>query len=178
VVIVSQASKIRSSLKGIRDPIIRERLMMIQAAYEGPLRDAGRKFGCAHGKVDFWKKRYEAYGIHGLHTKPRSGRPPKITQEQSVKLRRIVRKHDAKKGWRTQGIKELIYEETGVNYSFRHTIRIAQSWGVAKIKPRPRYAFSRQEDRDVFLKKRESTWHASTKAGRSWSRTKASSSST
>ncbi len=163
---MNQISKIRSSLKGIKDPVIRERLMMVQAAYEGPLRDAGRMFGCAHGKIDFWKKRYETQGISGLHTKQRSGRPPKISQEQSMRLRRIVRKHNSIKGWRTQNVRELIYEDTDVKYSFRHTIRIIQSWGMAKIKPRPRYAFSRQEDRDMFLKKRENTWHASRLAGR------------
>jgi len=166
VVSVSKLANVRSSLKSVRDPVIRERLLMIQAAYESPLRDAAGKFGCAHGKIDFWKKRYEAYGIRGLRTKPRSGRPPKITLKQSAKLRRVVRRHDAKKGWKTRGIKELIYEETGVRYSFRHTIRIAQSWGVAKIKPRPRYAFSRQEDRDAFLKKRKGISHASRPAGR------------
>lgn len=159
-------SEIRSSLKRVADPVIRERLLMVRAAYESPLRDAGRRFGCAHGKIDFWKKRYEAHGIRGLQTKPRSGRPPKITLKQSAKLRRAVRKHDAKRGWKTQGIKELIYEETGVRYSLRHTIRIAQSWGVAKIKPRPRYAFSKQEDRNAFLKKRKGISRASRQAGR------------
>ncbi len=153
VVVVNPISKLRSSLKKVKDPVIRERLLMVQAAYEGPLRDAGKRFGCAHGKVDFWKKRYEKHGVRGLHTKPRSGRPAKITKEQSMRLRRMVRKHDAKNGWKTHGIKELIYKETGVKYCFRHTIRIAQSWGVAKIKPRPRYAFSKKGDRKAFLKK-------------------------
>ena len=162
---MNQVSKIRYSLKSVKDPAIRERLMMVQAAYEGPLRDAGKKFGCAHGKIDFWKRRYEEHGVVGLRTKPRSGRPAKITREQSMHLRRIVRKHDTKNGWKTHGIKELIYEQTGVKYSFRHTIRITQSWGMAKIKPRPRYAFSKQEDRNAFLKKRENTWHTSRVAG-------------
>ena len=166
MVVVNQVSKIRSSLKSVKDPIIRERLMMVQAAYEGPLRDAGKRFGCAHGKVDFWKRRYEEQGVRGLHTKPRSGRPAKITKGQSMRLRRIVRKHNVKSGWKTKGIKELIYEQTGVKYSFRHTIRITQSWGMAKIKPRPRYAFSKQEDRNAFLKKLENTWRASRAAGR------------
>jgi transposase len=154
-IVVSPISKIRSSLRRVKDPVIRERLIMVQATYEGPLRDAGKKFGCVHGKVNYWKKRYEKHGVRGLYTKPRSGRPPKITQEQSMQLRRTVRKHDVKNGWKTQRIREFIYKKTGVKYSFRQTIRITQSWGLAKIKPRPRYAFSKQEDRDTFLKKRE-----------------------
>ncbi len=150
---MSKISCVRSSLKRIRDPVVRERLLMVQAAYETSLRDAAAKFGCTHGKVDFWKQRYEQEGVRGLYTRERSGRPPKINYKQRSKLRRIVRKHNAMKGWRTRGIRELIRQETGVTYSFRHTIRIAQSWGLSKIKPRSRYAFSKKEEREAFLKK-------------------------
>ena len=159
--------QISRTLKRVKDPTLRERLLMVQATQEMPLRDVAKKFGCTHGKADFWKKRYEMRGLKGLYTKPRSGRPPKISEAEAVKLRRIVRKHNPMKGWRTQGIRELIAHEAGVTYSFRHTIRIIQSWGMSKIKPRPRYAFSKQEDREAFLKKPRRTWHASQKAGKS-----------
>lgn len=152
---MSKISCVRSSLKRIRDPVVRERLLMVQAAYEMSLRDAAAKFGCTHGKIDFWKQRYEHEGVRGLYTRERSGRPPKINSKQRSKLRRIVRKHNATKGWRTRGIRELIRQETGVTYSLRHTIRIAQSWGLSKIKPRSRYAFSKKEEREAFLKKQE-----------------------
>jgi len=158
---MNQISRIRSSLKQAKDPVIRERLLMVQAAYEAPLRDAAKQFGCTHGKIDFWKHRYEETGIRGLYTKKRSGRPPKISSEQSIQLRRTVRKHNVKSGWRTQGVRELIVNETGVKYSFRHTIRIVHSWGLAKVKPRPRYAFSKKEDREAFFKKTRPTWHVS-----------------
>jgi transposase len=150
---MSKISCVRSSLKRIRDPVVRERLLMVQAAYEMSLRDAAAKFCCTHGKIDFWKQRYEQEGVRGLYTRDRSGRPPKINCKQRSKLRRIVRKHNAMKGWRTRGIRELIRQETGVTYSFRHTIRMAQLWGLSKIKPRSRYAFSKKEDREAFLKK-------------------------
>lgn len=157
----STASKIKSSLQRVKDLVIRERLLMVQASCEEPLRDVAKTFGVTHGKVDYWKKRYENHGLRGLFTKPRSGRPPKIRLEQTIKIRRTVRKHNIKRGWRTQEVRSLIFKETDVKYSFRHTIRIVQSWGLAKIKPRPRYAFSKQEDREVFLKKTRATWHVS-----------------
>ena len=50
-----------------------------------------------------------------------------------------------KNGWQTKKVRELIHEEAGVKYSFRHTIRIIQSWVLTKIVPRPRYAFSKKE---------------------------------
>ena len=125
------------------------------------MRNVAKTFGYTHGKVDYWKKRYEKQGVRGLYTKPRSGRPPKINPEQGVEIKRIVRKHNIKQGWRTQQVRQLIVEKTGVRYSFRHSIRIVQSWGLAKIKPRPRYAFSKKEDRDEFIKKTRTTWHVS-----------------
>ena len=158
--------QISQTLKRVKDPELRERLLMVQAANELPLRDAATKFGCTHGKIDFWKKRYEVHGLKGLYTKERSGRPSKISEEQKAKLRRTVRKHNPVKGWRTRGVRELIVHETGVKYSFRHTIRIVQSWGMSKVKPRPRYAFSKEKDRKAFLKKQRSTWHANTTNGK------------
>ena len=157
---------IRASLKSVKDHEIRERLLMIQAAEQQPLREVAKTFRCTHGKVDYWKKRYDKSGIKGLYTKPRSGRPPKITMEQEAEVRRVVRKHNMKQGWRTQNVRSLIFEKAGVKYSFRHTIRIIQRWGLAKIKPRPRYAFSKEEDREEFLKKTRATWHVSQKSGR------------
>ena len=158
---MNKQTKIKSDIKRINDPVIKERLLMVQASYKEPLRDVAKTFGYTHGKVDYWKKRYESRGVKGMHTKPRSGRPPKIKPEQSTEIKRIVRKHNIKHGWRTQQVRQLIVEKTGVNYSFRHSIRIVQSWGLSKIKPRPRYAFSKQEDRDEFIKKTRATWHVS-----------------
>jgi len=154
---MSQLANIRSSLKRVKNPVVRERLLMVQAAYKEPLRDVSKTFNCTHGKVDYWKKRYETYGLRGLYTKPRSGRPPKMSEKQAMEIRRVVRKHDIKRGWRTSYIRSFIYKKTGVKYSVRQVIRISQSWGLSKIKPRPRYAFSRKEDREDFIKKTNGT---------------------
>lgn len=161
----NQLYKIKNSLKRTKDPEIRERLLMIQASYQEPLRKAAKKFGCGRDKINYWKKRYETNGIRGLFTKSRSGRPSLITEEQKIKLRRIVRKHNIKHGWRTKNIRELVAKDTGVTYSIRHTIRIIQSWGMSKVKPRSRYAFSKTEDRQEFLKKPRRTWHANRQIG-------------
>lgn len=133
---MGQLSKISAALRRVRDPAIRERLLMVQAAYELPLRDAAEKFGCTHGKIDYWKQRYAVQGLRGLQTKPRAGRPPKLSTAQSRKIRRMVRKHNMRQGWRTVHVRQLITEEAGVKYSC-HTIRIIQSWGLSKIRPHP-----------------------------------------
>ena len=152
-------SEINATLQRVKDPIIQNRLMMVRDAFRQPLRDVAESYRCTHGKVDYWKKRYGRQGVRGLYTRKQQGRPKKITPEQETKLRRVVRRHNIKQGWQTKQVRQLIHKEAGVNYSFRHTIRITQSWGLGKIKPRPRYAFSKQEDRDTFIKKTKNFWH-------------------
>ena len=146
-------------LRREKDPVIRERLLMIQESGSSPLRDVAKKFGCTHGKVDFWKKRFQTGGRRALATRLKSGRPPKISQEKAAAIRRTVRKHNMARGWRTTHVKELIHHETGVRYCTRQTIRIIQSWGLAKIRPRQRYAYSKTADREAFIKKTRATWH-------------------
>lgn len=149
------------ALRREKDPVVRERLLMIQESHTSSLRDAAKKFGCTHGKIDFWKKRFELGGVRALATKAKEGRPPKISREKAIILRRKVRKHNMTQGWRTKHVKELIYEDTNVKYSTRQTIRIIQSWGLSKIRPRARYAYSKEKDRRDFLKKTRNTWRVS-----------------
>lgn len=146
-------SKIKADLKRVKDHVIRERLLIIQEACKYNLRVAANTFGCTHGKVAYWKNRYIKSGIKGLYTKERSGRPSKMKAEIALKIRRKVRRHNAAKGWTTKHIREEIHKEAGVKYSRRQVIRIAQRWGVSRIKPRPRYVHSKQKDREGFIKK-------------------------
>ena len=152
-------SNINATLKRIKEPAIQNRLMMVRDAYRRPLRGVAASYGCTHGKVDYWKKRYEHLGVRGLYTNKQPGRPKKINPEQEKRLRRVVRKHNITRGWQTKQIRQLINEDVGVKYSFRQAIRITQSWGLGKIKPRSRYAFSKQEDRDDFIKKTKNFWY-------------------
>jgi len=161
--LVNTAAKAKRALQSAKDPTIRERLLMIKAGCDKPLRQAAADFGCTHGKIDFWIKRFEKDGLHGLKTKRRPCRPPKITEEQSASLKHAVTKKNVRQGWRTKHVRELIRKETGVKYTQRHTIRILQKWGLTRVTPRPRYAHSQERLRREFLKKTRPTWHASTK---------------
>ena len=153
-------ARIDSLLPKVKDHVVRERLLAVRASYRAPLRDVANTFGCTHGKVAYWKNRFEKEGVRGLSTRIHPGRPKKIKQYQEVRIKEKVSKHDLIRGWRTKRVRELILEETGVRYSNRQTIRILQSWDLAKIRPRPRFAFSKKEDRDAFLKKTPASSHA------------------
>lgn len=148
-----ELKKIRNTLARVRNPVIRERLLMVQAALKYPLREAAIDFGCVHSKLDYWKKRYLKHGLKGIHTLSHSGRPKKISKEDELIIKRKVSKHDIKRGWRTKHVKEEIFRQTGVKYCERQVIRISQSWGLSQVKPRQHYAYAKKEDKDAFIKK-------------------------
>src|SRR3989338_9954681 len=92
-------SNINATLKRIKEPVIQNRLMMVRDTYRQPLREVAASYGCTHGKVDYWKKRYKQLGVRGLYTQKQWGRPKKISVKQEKKIRRMVRRHDIKQGW-------------------------------------------------------------------------------
>ena len=58
-----ELKKIKNALARVKDPVIRERLLMVQAALKEPLREAAIPFGCVHSKLDYWKNRYLKYNF-------------------------------------------------------------------------------------------------------------------
>ena len=146
-------TRISKDLDQTNNPVIKNRLLMARASFKKPLRDVAFDFDCTHGTVAYWKNRYIKYGIEGMNTKERSGRPKKISKKQEIKIKNKVMKYNNKNGWRTKHIRALIKEDAGVVYSERHVIRIAQSWGLSQQKPRSRYIYSKKEDRNSFIKK-------------------------
>ena len=126
---------------------------MVKASFKKSLRDVADEFGYTHGKVAYWKNRYKKYGLKGLYTKERSGRPSKLKPAQAAKLRRKVRRHNIKRGWTTKHVREYIKKIGGVTYTERHVQRLSHKWGLAQIKPRKRSAYSKKEDREKFQKK-------------------------
>lgn len=145
--------RINATLQRINEPIIRERLLIVKASFKKSLRDVAYEFGYTHGKVAYWKNRYKQYGLKGLYTKEKSGRPSKLNFIQIAKIRKKVRRHNIKHGWTTKNVKEYIKKEGGVTYTERHIQRLSHKWGLAQIKPRKQSAYSKKEDRKAFLKK-------------------------
>ncbi len=156
-----QLSKIRQSLQRVKDSLLRDRLQMVQGYYElGTFRDAARRCGCAHTTVKYWKDRYEGEGLKGLRSIPPPGRPRELGAKVEERLRQEVMEKTEEEGWQTKQIREYIRKKGNVTYTERHTIRIAQRWGLALIKPRPQYAHSKLSEREAFLKEKQETAQA------------------
>ena len=151
-----QLYKINKSLKRIKDSKIRERLLMLKTYYGGAsLRVAGDHYVCSYGTIKHWKDRYEAHGLRGVRPRQRSGAPRKLNQEKALEIKReIVQKTAREGGWQAKQIREYIQEKAGVTYSIRHTVRIAQEWGLSHITPRPQYVYAKEADKKAFLKEK------------------------
>ena len=137
------------------DPLIRERLLVVQSAYEYPtLREAAKHCGTSYVSVKHWQDRYEARGLAGLSPTPKTGRPAKLSPERALAIKQAVVRQSGARSWQVKHVREYIRQTGGFTYSLRQTTRIMQTWGLVPLVPRPRYAHSQEADRIAFLKEK------------------------
>ena len=119
--------------------ILKRILMVTYALKKETIRDVGKRLNCSHPTVLYWKIRYEKEGLKGFKTRPKSGKPRKISRRQESNLKRIFSKENPDKPWTTKRTKHLIAEKTGVNYSQRQVTRILNRWNFGLTSGRPIY---------------------------------------
>jgi len=92
-----------------------------------------------------WLKRFDEYGLDGLRTRERSGRPPKMPHAMMAAVERMVTGNHG--GWTVKEVKQLIRKEAGAVYSERHIYRLMHSWRMRPVVPekRPINKASRRE---------------------------------
>ena len=117
---------------------------------------------CPQSKVMYWKSRFENEGVDGLKTRSRPGKPPKIPEDDT---KRIREKLISSGYWQTKWVSDLIYQETGVVYSERHVVRLLHAWGFEKIRPRKEHLQADGNEQKKFSKKREKYWTPSPRIG-------------
>jgi transposase len=84
-------------------------------------------------------QRYEAEGLQGLMTKPRSGRPPKVTAAYKAQLLELVEQQPRTlvlpySNWTTANLAEYLAESTGIELSARQVENIlkANDWRLRR----------------------------------------------
>ena len=75
-----------------------------------------------------WLKRYDKEGINGLKTRPKSGRPSKLSEEIDYRIKKEL-KESNNQGWTTKQVEEMIIKESGVRYHHNYIYRILRKWG-------------------------------------------------
>ena len=121
------------------DPNVKERLLLVLKVKVDdtiPARVA-RELHRSRTWASDWLARYSKEGIEGLKkNKPKSGRPPKLSQEIVLKIRRKLT--ESKQGWSTKQIQDMIIRESGggVKYHYVYIYRLLHKWGFKLKVPR------------------------------------------
>jgi putative transposase len=77
-----------------------------------------------------WLKRFDEPGLEGLEDQPRTGRPPKVSEEKFVKIKRELSENAA--GWKAKEVMNIIYKKTAVRYHEVHVYRLLHKWGFSR----------------------------------------------
>ena len=137
---------------------IRSRCDMILLSNEGlsPPQIAKRVRFSRYTVVRFIQ-RYEAEGLQGLYTKPRSGRPRRVTPEYEAKLLATVEKEPRSLGlpfsnWTTANMAEYLAAQTGIVISPRQVERYLKlhDWRLR----RPVRTVKHKQDPDLVAEKK------------------------
>ena len=131
---------LKKKYKKEKNAKVKERILMLIYTFQGESsRNVGYRIQCDQKLVIYWKKRYLSEGLEGLKTRPKSGKPRKISRRQEANLKRIFYKENPEKPWTTKRALGLIVEKTGINYSQRQVTRILNRWNFGLTSGRPIY---------------------------------------
>lgn len=110
-----------------------EKLTFIEDVYAGEnVNYAIEKRGKTAQTGYNWIKSWNKYGFEGLKRKPGSGAPTKLTNEQLIKLKVLIKEKKLKGN---RQIKKLIKDKFGVIYSERQISRIMKKLNFGYAKP-------------------------------------------
>src|SRR3954465_2664448 len=98
-----------------------------------------------------WLKRYDKEGINRLKTRPKSGRPSKLSEEIDYRIKKELK--ESKQGWTTKQVEELIVKKSGIKYHYIHIYRILRKWGFKQKVPRKVHVnTASKEEKEAFKK--------------------------
>ena len=99
-----------------------------------------------------WLKRYDKEGINGLKTRPKSGRPSKLSEEIDYRIKEELK--ESNQGWTTKQVEELIIKKSGIKYHYIHIYRILRKWGFKQKVPRKVHVNTASKEEKEDFKKR------------------------
>ena len=91
-------------------------LLVLNVIYQGKVSAAqvARDLHRSKAWASDWLKRYDKEGIEGLKTRPKSGRPSKLSEEIMYQIKKEL-KESNNQGWRTtKQVEELIIKKSGI----------------------------------------------------------------
>ena len=157
------AEDLRRAARSTRNVAQARRLLAIALVMDGSSRtDAATAAGMDRQSLRDWVHRFNADGPAGLVDKPRSGRPPRMKEEQLQALDAIVDagpdiETDGIVKWRRADLQRVIADKYGVTLCERSVGRILHDRGFRHVSVRPQHPKSDPEAQALF-KKASRTW--------------------
>ena len=134
------------------------RLLAIANALDGMARaEAARLAGMERQALRDAVIRYNAEGPSGLHDRPRSGRPERLTPGRQAALKAWVLRgpdpeRDGVSAWRLVDVCAHAERAYGVRYSGWGMSRLLRRLGLSRQKTRPRHPEGKAAERAAFKK--------------------------
>ena len=142
--------EINSLIKRENNSRVLKRLYFIKFRYLGDsVEEAAIKIGVTKKCGYYWQDYWNKGGYAALMPQFGGGRKPKLTDEQMIELKSLLKNKDL---WTTREVLELIKEKYGVEYSLKRIGIILKNFGMRHSKP---YIldYRRPKDAEEILKK-------------------------
>lgn len=160
---VDSAEDLRGAARSTKNVAQARRLLAIALVMDGSSRtEAATAAGMDRQSLRDWVHRFNAEGPAGLVDKPRSGRPPRMNEEQLQALDAIVEagpdiEADGVVKWRRSDLQRIIADKYGVALCERSVGRILHDRGFRHVSVRPQHPKSDPEAQGLF-KRASRTW--------------------
>lgn len=133
----SMNTAIKKRIRKTKCADLRDRLRLIGHIQDGmSITKAAKMIGMSQSWGSKWNKRFKEEAFAGLETRPRSGRPSKI----SSALADIRENVDESLGWTSDSLLDMIEEKTGIRYYQGYGGRLLRKWGYTLKVAVKRYA--------------------------------------
>ena len=152
------AAELRRLARREKDRAAAARMQAIAGALEGLSRaEAARLAGMERQALRDAVLRYNAEGLAGLHDRPRSGRRPRLTEEQRAALRRVVLdgpdvEVTGLSAWTLAELCREVEARWGVAYHPSHMGKLMHQLDLSWQKARPSHPKADAAAREAFAK--------------------------
>lgn len=97
--------------------------------------EASEKLGITKVTGYVWLERWNENGYEGIIPSFAGGRPSKLTEEEKIELKEILKERD---DWKTKEIRKLICDKFNVEYSLKQVGIILKNLGLKFARPYPK----------------------------------------
>jgi transposase len=119
------------------------RMLALASALEGASReDAARQAGMDRQSLRDWVHRFNAAGIDGLHDRPHTGRPSRLSEGQMASFRAVVLRgpdieKDGLSSWTAKDLCRIVEQRYKVSYSENGMLKLLKNLDLSWQKTRP-----------------------------------------